>query len=35
LGKAIENVAAQLAGSLTEKKKGSGARDLKPALQQA
>jgi hypothetical protein len=35
LGKAIENVAAQLTGSLTEKKKGSGARDLKPALQQA
>ena len=35
LGKAIENVASRLAGSITEKKKGGGARELKPALQQA
>lgn len=34
LGKAIENVATQLAGSVAEKRKGSGARELRPALQQ-
>ena len=35
LGKAIENVAARLSGSMSDGKKGSGGRDLKPALQQA
>lgn len=34
LGKAIESVATQLAGSIAEKKKGAATRDLKPALQQ-
>ncbi len=35
LGKAIESVATKLAGSVIEKKKGTGTRGLSPALQQA
>ncbi len=35
LGKAIENVAARLCGSVSDKKRGGASREFRPALQQA
>jgi hypothetical protein len=35
LGKAIENVAARLSGSVSDKKRGGASREFRPALQQA